>query len=183
MADDLGVQFFTTANAQHEGVTKWYLIVLAVLAYLHFALVVPFAEQTARKAEVDRELAANRTLGDQLTTPIVDSVTALETHLRADVKTVTTGLRNDLVARFDVLTLSRPYNAGDLLDHVRLALHVAVAPVRDADLPLARRRVPVTSKPSRSRIARDSASGTSTPSSFVTRSRRRRTLRGGSGLG
>lgn len=103
MADDLGVQFFTTANAQLEGVTKWHLIALALLAYLHLALVVPFAEQSKRKADVDRELAANRTLSDHLA-PIVNSVTGFEEVVRYNIEGVAIDLRQDLIARFRVLS-------------------------------------------------------------------------------
>jgi hypothetical protein len=36
MADDLGVQFFTAAKAQHKSATKWHLIVLATASAYHW---------------------------------------------------------------------------------------------------------------------------------------------------
>jgi hypothetical protein len=50
---DLGIQFFTAAKAQHESGAKWSLIVLVVPAYLHLAIVGPFAAQTADMAAID----------------------------------------------------------------------------------------------------------------------------------
>jgi hypothetical protein len=54
MANDLGVQFFTDAKAQFDSAGKWRWIILALLAYLHVGLVLPFAADTRDKAEVDR---------------------------------------------------------------------------------------------------------------------------------
>jgi len=102
MADDLGVQFFTTANTQHESVTKWHLIVLAVLAYLHLALVVPFAEQTAKKAKIESDVAAKQAVVNQLA-PIVTSVKAFEDLVQSNVDSVAAELQRDLIARFAVL--------------------------------------------------------------------------------
>jgi hypothetical protein len=42
MANDLGVQFFTDAKAQFDSAGKWRWIILALLAYLHVGLVLPF---------------------------------------------------------------------------------------------------------------------------------------------
>ena len=102
MADDLGVQFFTAANTQHESIAKWHLIALALLAYLHVALVVPFVEQTAKKDEVERELKANQALAEQLA-PIAASAKEFGSHVQSSIDAAASDLQGDLVANFKVL--------------------------------------------------------------------------------
>ncbi len=99
---DLGVQFFTAAKAQHESGAKWSLVVLVLLVYFHLAIAGPYAQQTADKAEVDRALDANRKVEAQLD-PIVKSAAAFVVRIDDELTTVSTRLRDDLVAHFGAL--------------------------------------------------------------------------------
>jgi hypothetical protein len=99
---DLGVQFFTAAKAQHESGAKWSLIVLVLLLYFHLAIAGPYAQQTADKAEVDRALDANRKVEAQLD-PIAKSAAAFVVRIDDELTTVSTSLRDDLVAHFGAL--------------------------------------------------------------------------------
>ena len=95
MADDLGVQFFTAAKAQHEASAKWHLIVLAVLAYFHLALAGPFAKQTEdlgaivherdQKRVLEGRLAEVVALADEFTTVVQDTIAKTSGQLREDL--------------------------------------------------------------------------------------------------
>lgn len=99
---DLGVQFFTAAKTQHESGTKWSLIVLVILLYFHLAIVGPFAQQMAAKAEIERDLARFRRIEAEVA-PIVASVATFVAAVESQVKEASTGLRQDLIDRFRIV--------------------------------------------------------------------------------
>jgi hypothetical protein len=103
MADDLGVQFFTAAKAQHESAAKWHLIVLAVLLYFHLALAAPFARQAEELAAVTRERDQQRLVEDQLA-PILESAAAFNNFVQSEVGTASSSLKDELVAGFTTLS-------------------------------------------------------------------------------
>jgi hypothetical protein len=76
MADNIGTQLFTDAKAQYESASKWRWAVVALLAYLHLGLVVPFVESTGDKAATDSELADNRA-GEKVLKPILSAANEL----------------------------------------------------------------------------------------------------------
>ena len=102
MADDLGVQFFTAAKAQHEASAKWHLIVLAVLAYFHLALAGPFAKQTEELAAITHERDQKRVLDSQLADVVglADEFTGV---VQEEVAETSSALRNELVEAFATL--------------------------------------------------------------------------------
>jgi hypothetical protein len=104
VADDLGVQYFTTAKSQHEAVGKWRLMVIAAIAYLHVALVVPFAEQTGEKSTVDREIADFRSAEAALS-PLLTSAEGFASRVQTSAENLANGLRDDLVSGFSSLGL------------------------------------------------------------------------------
>lgn len=81
MADNLGVQFFTDAKAQYESAGKWRWVLVALLAYLHLGLVVPFAADTRDKAAVDRQLADNR-VAEEALKPVLNAADKLAKRVR-----------------------------------------------------------------------------------------------------
>jgi hypothetical protein len=102
MADDLGVQFFTAAKAQHEASAKWHLIVLAVLVYFHLALAGPFAKQTEELGALVHERDQKRILEGQLTSVV--GLAEEFTNVVQDSIAKTSGrLREDLVGAFATL--------------------------------------------------------------------------------
>lgn len=102
MADDLGVQFFTAAKAQHEASAKWHLIVLALLAYFHLALAGPFAKQTEELAAITNERDQKRVLDAQLADAVglADEFTGF---VQEEVAETSSALRNELVESFAAL--------------------------------------------------------------------------------
>jgi hypothetical protein len=103
VADDLGVQFFTDAKAQYESAGKWRWVVVALLAYLHLGLVVPFAAGTRDKAAVDRQLADNRAAEEALK-PVLDAADTLAKRVNEATVRVEADLKADLVERFQRLS-------------------------------------------------------------------------------
>lgn len=102
MADDLGVQFFTAAKAQHEASAKWHLIVLAVLAYFHLALAGPFAKQTEELTAIVHERDQKRILESQLT-EVVGLADEFTSFVQEEVAETSGALRNELVEAFAAL--------------------------------------------------------------------------------
>lgn len=102
MADDLGVQFFTAAKAQHEGSGKWHLIVLALLAYFHLALAGPFARQTEELAGIIEARDQKRILESQLT-EVVARAEEFTGLVQEEVAKASGALRNGLVEAFAAL--------------------------------------------------------------------------------
>lgn len=102
MADDLGVQFFTAAKAQHEASAKWHLIVLAVLAYFHLALAGPFAKQTEELAAITHERDQKRVLDSQLA-DVVGLADEFTGFVQEEVAETSSALRNELVEAFATL--------------------------------------------------------------------------------
>lgn len=102
MADDLGVQFFTAAKAQHEASAKWHLIVLALLAYFHLALAGPFAKQTEELAAVTHERDQKRVLDSQLA-DVVGLADEFTGFVQEEVAATSSALRNELVEAFATL--------------------------------------------------------------------------------
>ena len=102
MADDLGVQFFTAAKAQHEASGKWHLIVLALLAYFHLALAGPFAKQTEELAALVEEREQKRALESQLT-EVVALADEFTGFAQEEVAAASDALRNELVGAFAAL--------------------------------------------------------------------------------
>jgi hypothetical protein len=102
MADDLGVQFFTAAKAQHEASAKWHLIVLALLAYFHLALAGPFAKQTEELAAITHERDQKRVLDSQLA-DVVGLADEFTGFVQEEVAATSSALRNELVEAFATL--------------------------------------------------------------------------------
>jgi hypothetical protein len=103
VADNLGVQFFTDAKAQYESAGFWRCVVVAVLAYLHVGLVVPFAADTRDKAAVDRQLAENRAAEEALK-PLLDASDKLANRVNEAKEQVAAHLKTELVERFQRLS-------------------------------------------------------------------------------
>ena len=103
MADNLGVQFFTDAKAQYESAGFWRCVVVAVLAYLHVGLVVPFAADTRDKVAVDRQLAENRAAEEALK-PLLDASDKLANRVNEAKEQVAAHLKTELVERFQRLS-------------------------------------------------------------------------------
>ena len=99
MADNLGVQFFTDAKAQYESAGKWRWVAVALLAYLHLGLVVPFASDTRDKAAVDRQLADNRAAEEALK-PVLNAADELAKRVNEATDHAAAGLKVELVERF-----------------------------------------------------------------------------------
>ena len=102
MADDLGVQFFTAAKAQHEASAKWHLIVLALLAYFHLALAGPFAKQTEELAAITHERDEKRVLDSRLA-DVVALADEFTGFVQEEVAEASSALRNELVESFAAL--------------------------------------------------------------------------------
>lgn len=99
---DLGIQFFTAAKAQHESGAKWSLIVLIVLAYLHLAIVGPFAAQTADIAAIEQDLALHQEAERHLA-PVVILAADFVATVESEVKDASDALLNDKIGRFRAL--------------------------------------------------------------------------------
>jgi hypothetical protein len=99
MAENLSVQFFTDAKAQFESAGKWRWIVVALLAYLHIGLVMPFATDTRDKAAVDRELADNRA-AEEVLKPVLDAADKLANRVNVAKDQVAADLKATLIERF-----------------------------------------------------------------------------------
>jgi hypothetical protein len=102
MADDLGVQYFTAAKAQHEASAKWHLIVLALLAYFHLALAGPFAKQSEELDAILEARDQKRILESQLTDVVVRAEEFTDFVQEAVAETSST-LRDKLVESFAAL--------------------------------------------------------------------------------
>lgn len=102
MADDLGVQYFTAAKAQHEASAKWHLIVLALLAYFHLALAGPFAKQSEDLDAILEARDQKRILESQLTDVVVRAEEFTGFVQEAVAETSST-LRDKLVESFAAL--------------------------------------------------------------------------------
>jgi hypothetical protein len=102
VAEDLGVQFFTDAKARYESAGKWRWGLVALLAYLHLGLVLPFAADTRDKAAVDRQLADNRVAQEALK-PVLDAADKLARRVKETTDHVAADLRAELVERFQRL--------------------------------------------------------------------------------
>jgi hypothetical protein len=103
VADNLGVQFFTDAKAQYESAGKWRWVAVALLAYLHFGLVVPFAADTHDKAAVDRQLADNRAAEEALK-PVLNAADKLARRVNEATDQVAADLKAELIERFQRLS-------------------------------------------------------------------------------
>jgi hypothetical protein len=103
VADNLGVQFFTDAKAQYESAGKWRWVVVALLAYLHLGLVVPFAADTRDKAAVDRQLADNRAAEEALK-PVLNAADKLAKRVNEATDHVAADLKAELIERFQRLS-------------------------------------------------------------------------------
>jgi len=113
VADNLGVQFFTDAKARYESAGKWRWVVVALLAYLHLGLVVPFAADTRDKAAVDRLLADNR-VAEEALKPILNAADKLAKRVSETTNHVAADLKAGLIERFQ--RLSRVVDALAALD-------------------------------------------------------------------
>jgi len=137
VTDDLGVQFFATAKAQYESAGKWRLIVVAAIAYLHIALVTPFAAQMSDKAAVDREIAGYRAAEKELKQVLVETA-----DIASRQDSIAKDLRDDLVRRFavlreDVSDLTIPGPAGSRESNLNTAVSggAVPGPASSGDLP------------------------------------------------
>jgi hypothetical protein len=99
MADDLGVQYFTAAKAQHEASAKWHLIVLALLAYFHLALAGPFAKQTQELEAMFAEHERLRQLEVELKA-VVGSAETFTTFVQDEAGKASSALQSELVGAF-----------------------------------------------------------------------------------
>ena len=99
MAENLGVQFFVDAKAQYESAGKWRWVVVALLAYLHLELVVPFTAATREMAAVDRQLAENQAAEVALK-PVLTAAEAMAKRVKEAKDRVSADLKNELVERF-----------------------------------------------------------------------------------
>ena len=113
MADNLGVQFFTDAKAQYESAGKWRWVLVALLAYLHLGLVVPFAAGTHDKAAVDRQVADNR-VAEEALKPVLNAADTLAKRVNEATDHVASDLKAELIERFQ--RLSRMMDALAALD-------------------------------------------------------------------
>jgi hypothetical protein len=102
LPDDLGVELFNAARSQSEQARKWHLILVLAVAYLHVALVIPFAAKTAEKSGIDRELHDTRAL-DGAISPIVALTGDLAGQAKLASDDTSKALLTDLVARFSML--------------------------------------------------------------------------------
>jgi len=102
VADQLGVQFFTDAKAQFESAARWRWVVVALIAYLHAGLVLPFAVDTRDKAAVERQLADNRTAESALK-PVTEAANKLADGVNKAKDQVAADLKARLVERFQRL--------------------------------------------------------------------------------
>jgi hypothetical protein len=102
MADDLAVQFFTAAKAQHEASAKWHLIVLAVLAYFHLALAGPFAGQSQELAVILHERDQKRAFEEQLQDALAHA-SEFTNLVQAEIANTSGALRGELVGAFATL--------------------------------------------------------------------------------
>jgi hypothetical protein len=102
MADDLGVQFFTDAKAQHEASAKWHLIVLALLVYFHLALAGPFARQTHELETTLKEHERLSQLEVELKAVVASAVT-FTNLVQNEVSKTSGALQDELVGAFAVL--------------------------------------------------------------------------------
>jgi hypothetical protein len=103
VADNLGVQFFTDAKAQYESAGKWRWVLVALLAYLHLGLVVPFAADTREKAAVDRQLADNR-VAEEALKPVLNAADKLAKRVNEATDHVAADLKAELIERFQRLS-------------------------------------------------------------------------------
>jgi hypothetical protein len=101
VADNLGVQFFIDAKSQYAG--KWRWVVVALLAYVHLGLVVPFTARTLDKAAVDRQLADNRKVEEALK-PVAAAADIMVKNVNEAKDGVAAKLKTDLVERFQELS-------------------------------------------------------------------------------
>jgi len=113
VADNLGVQFFTDAKAQYESAGKWRWVLVALLAYLHLGLVVPFAAGTHDKAAVDRQVADNR-VAEEALKPVLNAADTLAKRVNEATDHVASDLKAELIERFQ--RLSRMMDALAALD-------------------------------------------------------------------
>jgi len=102
MADDLAVQFFTAAKAQHEASAKWHLIVLAVLAYFHLALAGPFAGQSQELAVILHVRDQKRAFEEQLQDALAHA-SEFTNLVQAEIANTSGALRGELVGAFATL--------------------------------------------------------------------------------
>ncbi len=102
VANKLGVQFFTDAKAQYESAGKWRWVVIALLAYLHIGLVLPFAADTRDKVAVDHQLADNRAAEEALK-PVLDAADKLAQRVNEAKDQVASDLKAQLIERFQRL--------------------------------------------------------------------------------
>jgi hypothetical protein len=102
VAEQLGVQFFTDAKAQFESAARWRWVVVALVAYLHAGLVLPFAADTRDKAAVERQLADNRTAESALK-PVTEAANKLADGVNKAKDQVAADLKARLVERFQRL--------------------------------------------------------------------------------
>jgi hypothetical protein len=107
MADDLGVQYFTAAKAQHEASAKWHLIVLALLAYFHLALAGPFAKQSEDLGAILEARDQKRILESQLSDVVVRAE-EFTGFVQEAVAETSSSLRDELVESFAALNAIIP---------------------------------------------------------------------------
>jgi len=117
-------QFFTDAKAQYESAGKWRWLAVALLAYLHLALVVPFAAGTRDKAAVDLQLADNRAAEEALK-PVLNAADKLANRVNEAKDHVAADLQVELVERFQ--RLSRAVSALAALDPSQAEGHEGAA--------------------------------------------------------
>jgi len=103
VAEQLGVQFFTDAKAQFESAGRWRWIVVALIAYLHVGLVLPFAADTRDKAAVERQLSDNRTAEAALK-PVTEAANKLADGVNKAKDQISADLKARLVERFQRLS-------------------------------------------------------------------------------
>jgi hypothetical protein len=103
VADNLGIQFFLEAKSQYEATGKWRLLVVVLLAYLHFGLVVPFVAATNDRVAVDGQLASSRATLDALK-PVLDAADKLAKSIGEAKDRAAADLKAELVGRFQHLS-------------------------------------------------------------------------------
>jgi hypothetical protein len=103
MAENLAVQFFIDAKGQYASALKWRWIVLALIAYLHVGLVLPFASDVREQTKLGTEIADSRATQDALK-PILAAADAFAKRLDDAKKKAVAALTDDLAGGFRQLS-------------------------------------------------------------------------------
>lgn len=104
MSDELATDFFKSARSQMDQTVRWHLIILAALLYLDVGIVRPYVGMMAEKAAVTEDIKTKEAIRNAIA-PAREGAKALAVDVADRVKTVSTGLVDDLKARFGQLDM------------------------------------------------------------------------------